>query len=162
MEQKDAQLLTYGGAYRCLQLPVHLLSRGATGAVQLQIMTAPGQRRHLRNQKPGFSPDRHDRPGGAGGAGAVPPMPGQKSGKGNLLPIEKRGLGDVNRVVVRPLSRRQEKYSGKEWENQLAAFDQTLYMGCNDWTSADYTPEWSVREEQEKAQTQKRWDECAS
>ena len=31
-----------------------------------------------------------------------------------------------------------EKYPGKEWENQLATFDQTLYMGCNDLTSAEY------------------------
>lgn len=30
------------------------------------------------------------------------------------------------------------KYPGKEWENQLATFDQTLYMGCNDMTSAEY------------------------
>ena len=40
--------------------------------------------------------------------------------------------------MVQSLSQWQEKYPGKEWENQLATFDQTLYMGCNDWTSADY------------------------
>ena len=45
--QDDAKLLTYGGAYRCLQLPVHLLSCDATGAVQLQIMAAPDYRARL-------------------------------------------------------------------------------------------------------------------
>ena len=30
------------------------------------------------------------------------------------------------------------KVSGKEWENQLGSFDMTLYMGCNDMTSAEY------------------------
>ena len=43
----DAKLLTYGGAYRCLQLPVHLLSCDATGAVQLQIMAVPDYRARL-------------------------------------------------------------------------------------------------------------------
>ena len=43
MERKDTKLLTYGGVYRCLQLPLHLLSCDATGAVQLQIMAAPLQ-----------------------------------------------------------------------------------------------------------------------
>ena len=47
MERKDTKLLTYGGAYRCLQLPVHLLSCDGTGAVQLQIMAAPDYRRKL-------------------------------------------------------------------------------------------------------------------
>ena len=46
-ERKDAKLLTYGGAYRCLQLPVHLLSCDATGAVQLQIMAVPDYRARL-------------------------------------------------------------------------------------------------------------------
>ena len=41
-------------------------------------------------------------------------------------------------VVVQSLSQWQEKYPRKEWENQLATFDQTLYMGCNDLTSAEY------------------------
>ena len=44
-------------------------------------------------------------------------------------------------IVVRSLSQWQEKYPGKEWENQLATFDQTLYMGCNDLTSAKYISE---------------------
>ena len=39
--QTDAKLISYGGAYRCLQLPVHLLSCDDTGAVQLQIMAQP-------------------------------------------------------------------------------------------------------------------------
>ncbi len=44
-------------------------------------------------------------------------------------------------VVVQSLSQWQEKYPDKEWENQSATFDQTLYMGCNDLTSAKYTAE---------------------
>ena len=44
-------------------------------------------------------------------------------------------------IVVQSLSQWQEKYPGKEWENQLATFDQTLYMGCNDLTSAKYISE---------------------
>lgn len=43
----DAKLITYGAAYRCLQLPVHLLSYDDTGAVQLQIMSVPDYRRKL-------------------------------------------------------------------------------------------------------------------
>ena len=43
----DAKLITYGAAYRCLQLPVHLLSCDDTGAVQLQIMAVPDYRRRL-------------------------------------------------------------------------------------------------------------------
>lgn len=46
-ERSDAKLLTYGGAYRCLQLPVHLLSCDSTGAVQLQIMAVPDYRTRL-------------------------------------------------------------------------------------------------------------------
>ena len=45
--REDARLLGYGGVYRCLQLPVHLLSCDGTGAVQLQIMAVPGYRRKL-------------------------------------------------------------------------------------------------------------------
>ena len=47
MDRKDTKLLTYGGAYRCLQLPVHLLSCDSTGAVQFQIMAAPDYRTRL-------------------------------------------------------------------------------------------------------------------
>lgn len=39
--QTDSKLISYGGGYRCLQLPVHLLSCDNTGAVQLQIMAQP-------------------------------------------------------------------------------------------------------------------------
>lgn len=46
-DRDDAKLLSYGGAYRCLQLPVHLLSCDSTGAVQLQIMAVPDYRRKL-------------------------------------------------------------------------------------------------------------------
>ncbi len=46
-DRDDAKLLSYGGAYRCLQLPVHLLSCDSTGAVQLQIMAVPDYRRRL-------------------------------------------------------------------------------------------------------------------
>ena len=41
------KLILYGDAYRCLQLPVHLLSCDDTGAVQLQIMSAPDYRKKL-------------------------------------------------------------------------------------------------------------------
>ena len=45
--QTDAKLISYGGAYRCLQLPIHLLSCDDTGAVQLQIMAQPDYRTRL-------------------------------------------------------------------------------------------------------------------
>lgn len=45
--QSDAKLISYGGAYQCLQLPVHLLSCDDTGAVQLQIMAQPNYRTRL-------------------------------------------------------------------------------------------------------------------
>ena len=45
--QTDTKLISYGGAYQCLQLPVHLLSCDATGAVQLQIMAVPNYRNRL-------------------------------------------------------------------------------------------------------------------
>ncbi len=44
-------------------------------------------------------------------------------------------------IVVQSLSQWQEKYPDKQWENQLATFDQVLYMGCNDLTSAKYISE---------------------
>ena len=40
--------------------------------------------------------------------------------------------------MVQSLSQWQEKYPGKEWENQLATFSQTMYLGCNDLASAKY------------------------
>lgn len=43
----DTKLISYGAAFRCLQLPVHLLSCDDTGAVQLQIMSVPDYRRKL-------------------------------------------------------------------------------------------------------------------
>lgn len=43
----DTKLIRYGDAYRCLHLPVHLLSCDSTGAVQLQIMSVPDYRRRL-------------------------------------------------------------------------------------------------------------------
>lgn len=45
--QTDTKLISYGGAYQCLQLPVHLLSCDDTGAVQLQIMAQPDYRTQL-------------------------------------------------------------------------------------------------------------------
>ena len=45
--QADSKLISYGGAYQCLQLPVHLLSCDDTGAVQLQIMAQPDYRTRL-------------------------------------------------------------------------------------------------------------------
>lgn len=52
-----------------------------------------------------------------------------------------RGFNMSCQVVVQSLSQWQERYPGKAWENQLATFDQTLYMGCNDITSAKYISE---------------------
>ncbi len=52
-----------------------------------------------------------------------------------------RGFNMACQVVVQSLSQWQERYPGKAWENQLATFDQTLYMGCNDMTSAKYISE---------------------
>jgi len=43
----DCKLITYGDAYRCSQLPVHLLSCNDTGTVQLQIMAVPDYRQRL-------------------------------------------------------------------------------------------------------------------
>ena len=45
--QTDSKLISYGGGYRCLQLPIHLLSCDDTGAVQLQIMAQPDYRTRL-------------------------------------------------------------------------------------------------------------------
>lgn len=45
--QTDTKLISYGGAYQCLQLPVHLLSCDDTGAVQFQIMAKPDYRTRL-------------------------------------------------------------------------------------------------------------------
>ena len=52
-----------------------------------------------------------------------------------------RGFNMSCQLVVQGLSQWQEKYPGKEWENQLATFNQTLYLGCNDLTSAKYISE---------------------
>ncbi len=52
-----------------------------------------------------------------------------------------RGFNMSMQVVVQSLSQWQEKYPDKQWENQLATFDQVLYMGCNDLTSAKYISE---------------------
>lgn len=46
-DKEDSKLLDYGGVYRCLQLPIHLLSCDSTGAVQLQIMATPDYRTRL-------------------------------------------------------------------------------------------------------------------
>ena len=52
-----------------------------------------------------------------------------------------RGFNMSVQVAVQSLSQWKEKYPGTEWENQLNAFDQTVYMGCNDLTSARYFAE---------------------
>lgn len=52
-----------------------------------------------------------------------------------------RGFNMSCQAVVQSLSQWQEKYPDKQWENQLATFDQVLYMGCNDLTSAKYISE---------------------
>ena len=49
-----------------------------------------------------------------------------------------RGFNIACQVVVQSLSQWQQRYPGKEWENQLNTFNQTIYMGCNDLTSAKY------------------------
>lgn len=49
-----------------------------------------------------------------------------------------RGFNIACQVVVQSLSQWKEKYPGYMWENHLGAFDQTLYMGCNDLTTAEY------------------------
>ncbi|MBQ9347008.1 MAG: type IV secretory system conjugative DNA transfer family protein, partial [Oscillibacter sp.] len=49
-----------------------------------------------------------------------------------------RGFNMSCQIVVQSLSQWEEKYPGKEWENQLGTFNSTLYMGCNDISSADY------------------------
>ena len=46
-DKTNTKLILYGDAYRCLQLPVYLLSCDDTGAVQLQIMAVPDYRRRL-------------------------------------------------------------------------------------------------------------------
>lgn len=52
-----------------------------------------------------------------------------------------RGFNMSVQLAVQSLSQWKEKYPGTEWENQLNAFDQTIYMGCNDLTSAKYFAE---------------------
>ena len=52
-----------------------------------------------------------------------------------------RGFNMSCQIVVQSLSQWEEKYPRKEWENQLATFNQTLYMGCNDMTTAKYISE---------------------
>lgn len=61
--ETDTKLVSYGNAYRCVQMPVHLLSCDDTGAVQLQIMSIPDYRRRLTKaalknqyQPPGDAP----------------------------------------------------------------------------------------------------------
>ena len=49
-----------------------------------------------------------------------------------------RGFNMSVQVAVQSLSQWKEKYPRMEWENQLGSFDMTLYMGCNDMTSAEY------------------------
>ena len=52
-----------------------------------------------------------------------------------------RGFNMSCQAVVQSLSQWQERYPGKQWENQLNTFDTTLYLGCNDNTSAKYISE---------------------
>ena len=58
------KLILYGDAYRCLQLPVHLLSCDDTGAVQLQVMSVPDYRRKLTQAalKNQYQPPPKDEP----------------------------------------------------------------------------------------------------
>ena len=52
-----------------------------------------------------------------------------------------RGFNMSCQAVVLSLSQWQDRYPGKQWENQLNTFDTTLYLGCNDNTSAKYISE---------------------
>ena len=52
-----------------------------------------------------------------------------------------RGFNISCQIVVQSLSQWKEQYPGTDWENQLNDFDTTLYMGCNDLTSAKYIAE---------------------
>lgn len=63
-DQTDTKLISYGSAYRCLQLPAHLLSCDGTGAVQLQIMSIPDYRRRLAQAalKNQYQPPPEDAP----------------------------------------------------------------------------------------------------
>lgn len=60
----ETKLILYGDAYRCLQLPVHLLSCDDTGAVQLQIMAVPDYRKKLTQAalKSQYQPPPKDAP----------------------------------------------------------------------------------------------------
>lgn len=50
-----------------------------------------------------------------------------------------RGFNMSCQMVVQSLSQGQEKYPGKEWENQLSTFDQPFYMGCNERAAHEQT-----------------------
>ena len=53
-----------------------------------------------------------------------------------------RGFNMSCQIVVQSLSQWAEKYPGRDWENQLnTPLTLTLYMGCNDLTSAKYIAE---------------------
>lgn len=45
--EPNAKLIYYGDAYRCVRLPIHLLSCDDTGAMQLQLMAVPEYRQRL-------------------------------------------------------------------------------------------------------------------
>lgn len=52
-----------------------------------------------------------------------------------------RGFNISCQIVVQSLSQWKEQYPVIDWENQLNDFNTTLYMGCNDLTSAKYIAE---------------------
>ena len=56
-----------------------------------------------------------------------------------------RGFNMSCQIVVQSLSQWQEKYPGKEWENQLATFDQTLYMGPTTGPRRTISPKSAAR-----------------
>ena len=45
--EPNAKMIYYGDAYRCVRLPIHLLSCDDTGAMQLQLMAVPEYRQRL-------------------------------------------------------------------------------------------------------------------
>lgn len=62
--EADTKLVYYGDAYRCVQLPVYLLSCDDTGAAQLQIMATPNYRQRFTKAalKANYQPPPKDVP----------------------------------------------------------------------------------------------------
>lgn len=63
--ERDTKLIPYGEVYRCLGLPVYLLSCDDVGALQLRLMSVPDYRRRLTQAalKSQYAPPPEDLPG---------------------------------------------------------------------------------------------------